>query len=66
MDAELFELTRELHFLDVRLRLTLNDHPRNDELRHELEDRRAAAAARLAQAQAERGWRADVARRYTS
>jgi hypothetical protein len=55
MDKEIFELTRELHFLDVRLRLA-SHHPGNSELRQQLEDRRATAAAKLAEAEAARTW----------
>jgi hypothetical protein len=55
MDEEIFELTRELHFLDVRLRLA-SQHPGNSELRQQLQDRRATAAAKLAEAEAARAW----------
>ena len=56
VDTELLELAREVQALDVRLRLMSPDDQRNMKFRLELEGRRAAAAARLAEVEAARGW----------
>jgi hypothetical protein len=58
VDTELLELAREVQAYDVRLRLLSNDR-RNGKFRRELEELRAAAAAKLAEAEAAHGWSTD-------
>jgi hypothetical protein len=56
---ELLELARAIEGYDTRLQLMSKNDRRNPWFRREIEERRAAAAARLAQLEAARGWRAD-------
>ena len=56
VDAELLQLAREVQACDVRLGLISADDRRNVQFRRELEQRRATAAARLAELEAEQGW----------
>jgi hypothetical protein len=53
--TEMLELAREVQGCDVRLGLLGSDHTRNLEFRRELEKRRAHAAERLAELEAEHG-----------
>jgi hypothetical protein len=59
IDTELLELARLVHAYDVRLRLISPDHQQYSQLRQQLEARRAAAAAKLAEAEAAHGWSTD-------
>ena len=57
--VELLELARAVEGYDTRLQLMSKNDRRNAWFRREIEGCRAAAAARLAQLEAARGWRAD-------